>query len=120
MINFGSYTLKDAANGFRRASEAYTKLIKNRLDKAGNTVLREAKILVPRDTGYLSASTKQTELTSEKVVISSIAPYSAYVHEGTYKMKARPYLKNAATNKDAEINQILSITLDDLIKEIIK
>lgn len=66
---------------------------------AQRNVANAAKTNAPWDTGNLSRSTKSEPL---KVVgnkvsaeVVSEANYSIYVHEGTTRMRARPYLLNA-------------------------
>lgn len=61
---------------------------------------RYAKIDAPVDTGRLRADigTKFNRRKLEGVVYNTVE-YSIYVHEGTHKMRARPYILNAIRNK---------------------
>ena len=45
-------------------------------------------------------------------------PYGAYVHDGTYKMAARPYLENAANTKEDQINQYFVNAVDNVLNRI--
>lgn len=63
------------------------------------SVERQTKINSPVDTGLMRTSvnsrTYRSEIAGE--VIAGVR-YAIYVHEGTYKMRARPYMNEAAKN----------------------
>lgn len=46
--------------------------------------------------------------------------YAMFVHEGTYKMKARPWLDWVKRDKQKEINQLSVNMLDNLVKMLAK
>jgi HK97 gp10 family phage protein len=64
------------------------------LDAVSEATLADAKQNCPVDTGKLERS---LEIEKERLrrLIGTNVDYSIYVHEGTYKMKGRPFLTNA-------------------------
>ncbi len=69
----------------------------------GFTAETYAKNDCPVDTGRLRNSiTNAVEMGENAVYIGSNVEYAAFVELGTSRMKARPYLKPAATEHSAE------------------
>lgn len=67
-----------------------------------------AKRLCPVDTGRLRNSISHTyDLASHKAYIGTNVEYGPYVELGTRRMKARPYLKPAATEHGDEYREIM-------------
>ena len=50
------------------------------------------------DTGTLRSGTQVQSISDTKAEVWSLVDYAIYVHEGTYKMRARPYMNEAAKN----------------------
>jgi len=77
---------KDIADGFKLQEE---------LNRFAFAIERESKVKSPVDTGLMRGSITTTIGNLE----ARIAPhtyYAIYVHEGTWKMGARPFLKEGA------------------------
>lgn len=77
--------------------------------------------LTPIDTGAL----RQSEIkgTSFRDFYGEIFPnieYAIFVHEGTYKMRARPFLKNAMDIESGNIERIFGEELEKSLEEIVK
>lgn len=45
-------------------------------------------------------------------------PYAEYVHEGTYKMKTRPWLDFARDKADKDIRRLSQDLLDNIVKDL--
>lgn len=75
------------------------------------TIERAAKILSPVDTGRLRASiaTSLGVLTGGiGSIVSTNVYYAIYVHEGTRRMRGRPFMRQAAEQNSAQIGQIFN------------
>lgn len=73
----------------------------------GLTAESYAKADCPVDTGRLRNSiTNAVEVGEQSVYIGSNVEYAAFVELGTSRMKARPYLKPAATQHNAEYKSL--------------
>jgi len=59
---------------------------------------------VPRDTGDLIRSIR-AEITPLKSIIAPHKNYAIYVHDGTWKMPARPFLDIAMQRKKREVEK---------------
>ena len=68
--------------------------IEKMLDLLALEVEREAKIRCPVRTGRLRNSITTAKKQKERYVGTSVS-YAPYVHNGTYKMAARPFLLQA-------------------------
>lgn len=78
----------------------------------------------PRDTGSLRESHTppiykrwQAEIRPNR---TGTAPYYIYVHEGTRKMEARPWLQYAIDQNRSEIDRLQRELLDNVTKDIAK
>ena len=71
------------------------KEIQEELEESAYEIEKESKRLCPVDTGYLRSSIG-TEVSDLEVNIGTDVYYAGYVHDGTYRMEARPFLDSAA------------------------
>lgn len=81
--------------------------IEQALIAIGLTAESYAKKDCPVDTGRLRNSITNAVMADEKAVyIGSNVEYAAFVELGTSRMKARPYLRPAATEHTAEYKRL--------------
>ena len=90
----------------------FEKATKEQLARAaaiiGGMAESHAKELCPVDTGNLRNSiTHATEDEGKTVVIGTNVEYAPHVELGTYKMKAKPYLRPAIENYKGEYLNLL-------------
>lgn len=57
----------------------------------------------PYDTGRLFRSIDFSVIDQNTVYVGTDVPYGKYVHEGTYKMGARPFIRDALLNHKAAL-----------------
>lgn len=94
MINITINAGNISANLQNFSANDLPNLIANGLEKVGSLITTESQSICPVDTGRLRDSMRyQTD--ADSVVIGTDVEYAPYVHEGTYKMEARPYLETA-------------------------
>lgn len=65
------------------------------------------------DTGYLAEKSLQAKATKASqntftVEVGSTADYAKYVHDGTYKLGARPFITDALVKNSSKIEEIVS------------
>lgn len=92
-------------------SDEFLKALPEQIEQAliaiGLTAESYAKADCPVDTGRLRNSiTNAVRSDEESVYIGSNVEYAAFVELGTSRMKARPYLKPAATEHSAEYKSL--------------
>lgn len=80
------------------------------LEVIGLTAERYAKELCPVDTGRLRNSISHAR-DDNAAYIGTNVEYAPYVELGTSKMKARPFLRPAATEHSAEYKDIVKSAL---------
>ena len=80
-------------------------------DTASN-IEKEAKAITPVDTGRLKRSIA-AEVKGLEANIGTDVEYAHFVHDGTYKMEARPFLYEAA---DGELEGIEDRIADDIAR----
>lgn len=86
---------------------ALSEQIEQALTAIGLTAESYAKQECPVDTGRLRNSITNAVRADEKAVyIGSNVEYAAFVELGTSRMKARPYLRPAATEHTAEYKRL--------------
>ncbi len=75
-------------------------VVKRELADTASDIEEEAKANCPVDTGRLKSSIK-ADVQGLEANIGTDVEYAHFVHDGTYKMAARPFLESAA-NKELE------------------
>lgn len=71
--------------------------VKEGLVEIGFAIADEAEALVPVDTGDLRDSIYVDDQQNDVYVVAE-TDYAVFVHEGTSKQKAQPFLRDAARN----------------------
>lgn len=66
------------------------------------------------------AETHKTSISPTKGSIYPTASYKGYVHDGTWKMTARPYLDYVKQDKMSEIRDFQKVFLEDIVKDLAK
>jgi len=78
---------------------------------------------VPIDTKYLRKFASLEKIQDFKAIIftdTDIVPYGLYVHEGTRKMKARPYYEAAKEKSQNTIKKYQENLIDNVVKALAK
>ncbi len=65
-------------------------------------------------------NTHKSDITDFEGTITPKADYRIYVHEGTARMKARPYLEYAKESQDPKVKQLEEKLLQDVILDLSK
>lgn len=104
-----SYQLIDNSAEVLRALESATR---NGLTAIGKSAVSHARERVPVDTGALRDSIEAT-VEDDTLTVGSDKSYAAAVENGTYKMKAQPYLKPAMTEHSAEYERLMRDALEN-------
>ncbi|HEX9502880.1 MAG TPA: HK97-gp10 family putative phage morphogenesis protein [Patescibacteria group bacterium] len=79
------------------------------LDEIADLIQSDAKNNCPVATGALQDDIKVYASPGKRQIGNMNVPYSIFVHNGTWKMKARPYLFNASeANKNKWVSMILA------------
>lgn len=78
---------------------------------------RDSRILVPVDTGRLRASHRSIfrDMYGE---VGTHTNYDIFVHEGTRRMRGRPYLRNAVLRADSQIQKFFQTAAQDTLNTI--
>lgn len=102
-------SLTDNSDLIKRALEDQ---LEQALTAVGITAESYAKRDCPVDTGRLRNSiTHEVRMNENAVYIGSNVEYAAFVEIGTQRMKARPYLRPAATNHTEEYKGLVKQAL---------
>lgn len=87
-------------------------IVERELTDSANNIEKQAKNITPVDTGRLRASIK-ADVRGLEANIGTDVEYARFVHDGTYKMVARPFLFSAA---DGELEGIEDRIADDIAR----
>lgn len=77
------------------------------LEEIGLVAEASAKRRCPVDTGRLRNSITHALSGEDSVVIGTNVEYAIYVHEGTSRMKGRPFLRDAVANSRSRFEAII-------------
>jgi HK97 gp10 family phage protein len=119
------FTIKNL-DKFNKAMLKSPKLAEKHLGKglleALFIVQGQARQLSPIDTGRLRSSigvgAGKARVQKNTGYVGTNVEYSVYVHEGTSRMRGRPFLKNALTKTQAKIKKVLEGSIEDLWREV--
>lgn len=89
--------------------------VQTELTKTAYKIEREAKANCPVDTGNLRR-TITTSVGNLEADIGSNCEYASYVHDGTYKMSARPFLETAAASELDSLEDNIADAIERLFK----
>lgn len=112
-------TPEEAAQKFIATANKVPSLIEKKMHRAVLTVERKAKQVAPVRTGTLRRDIRgRVEAAGRRGAIgnSPVAPYAIYVHEGTRRMKARPYLRDGLVASRDTVMQMLSEINDEIAR----
>ena len=121
---------KRIIKAFQDAPNDLAKAIQTALEQTGGETVRKAKQIVtsgsgmwkaPVDTGKMRQGIYISEKTPLRVVIQpnlSITPYAQFVHEGTRKMKARPFMTITKEQEGKNIASFFQRTLNNFVNEL--
>ena len=87
-------------------------IAKRELKDTASEIEKQAKANVPVATGRLRASIKAS-ISGLEANIGTELEYARFVHDGTYKMEARPFLFSAG-------DSVLEVIEDRLVDEIMR
>lgn len=87
-------------------------IVERELADTASDIEKQAKNITPVDTGRLRASIK-ADVRGLEANIGTDVEYARFVHDGTYKMEARPFLYEAA---DGELEGIEDRIADDIAR----
>ncbi|MBU5485964.1 HK97 gp10 family phage protein [Clostridium sp. MSJ-11] len=90
---------------FDKAKESINNNLIKALEEIGKLVTAESQMNTPVDTGNLRRS-QGYKVNKDRVEIGSNIDYASFVHEGTSKQKAQPFLKDAVMENIEEIREI--------------
>lgn len=89
-------------------------VIQRELTKTAYKIEAQAKRNCPIDTGNLRRSIT-TDIGDMEVDIGSNCEYAGYVHDGTYKMAARPFLEEATNSEIEGLADRIAEAIGDLL-----
>jgi HK97 gp10 family phage protein len=87
-------------------------IVQRELANTASNIEEQAKNNTPVDTGRLKRSIK-ADIKGLEANIGTDVEYAHFVHDGTYKMEARPFLYEAA---DGEVEGIEDRIADDIAR----
>lgn len=111
--------------GIRLAPQIFAKRLQRAIEIAGNHYLAATKQTIrtgrgmwkaPIDTGFMWNNIFLT-VTQFRAEIVPIANYAVFVHEGTGRMRARPFLEITEANEMSKIESIFKTELEEAMRE---
>lgn len=109
--------LAEIRRAFSKAPQLTLKYINAAIQLSLFKIEADSKRQTPVDTGYLRAShqTLYRDLYGE---LEPKANYAIYVHEGTYKMRARPFLYNAVMSNEQYVQDQFTQGMQNVFDQI--
>ena len=117
-------------SAFKNSPKDLAKAIQLALAQAGGETVRKVKTIIatgrnmykaPVDTGMMMKNIHISEKSPLRVVIEpsmSVTPYAVFVHQGTKRMKPRPFFEITRDTEQKNIQAFFSRTLDNFVKEL--
>lgn len=112
---------KNLAAAFAAYPELVAPLLRDASSKSAFTVEGRAKKLSPVDTGRMRASIATSLGVRDRGITSIVQTnvfYAIFVHEGTKRMRGRPFMKQAADASVADIQKFYTQAATDAVKKV--
>ncbi len=100
--------------------ELVVPLLREASTKSAFTVERHAKILSPVDTGHMRATIGVSLGIKDKGITSIVQTnvfYAIFVHEGTKRMRARPFMRQGAEQSIPAIQKFYTTAVGDALQK---
>lgn len=118
-------------NAFRNAPDLFAKEMQKVMQKVSVFTVGEVKMVItsgtrmfrpPIKTGALRRGIQIREVKPMRAVIipASSTPYAKYVHEGTKRMKARPFFNITVEEKQKKVQEFFKKELNNIVDKIAK
>jgi len=111
-------SLDEVARKIIKVPQVINKNMPDALKKAAFIVEGEAKKVTPVDTGRLRASI-YTTVKSMSAIVQPKTNYALYVHQGTRRMTARPFMKEGMERSQSRIERIFGKSVKTSILKVI-
>jgi len=114
--------MSDAADFFEKlkgSKEALDAMKLRLMQRMVLTVEANAKRVTPVDTGTLRRSLYSKVETSERGLVGSNVMYARFVHDGTRKMAARPFLAQGLEASRDTIDQLMREAGEEFLKGLV-
>jgi len=109
--------LAEIKRAFGKAPQLTLKYINAAIQLSIFKIEGDSKRNTPVDTGYLRAS-HQSMFRNFYGELEPKANYAIYVHEGTYKMRARPFLYNAVMSNEQYVQDQFTKGMQNVFDQI--
>jgi len=113
--------LQEIRRAFQQFPEKIIPELKTAVIKSALMVEREAKILAPVDTGRLRSSINTSYGIGTLGIGARVATdveYAIYVHEGTRRMRARPFMAQAVSASESMIQDFFNRAVEVAVSKI--
>ncbi len=120
-FNIEIKNLKKFKKALRNSPTIAKKELKLALTESVINWQRESGIRTPVDTGTLRRgviSMGSVRVEKTKAIISPNVEYALYVHEGTSKMRKRPFFQWGLDSAKSKIQKIFTKRINNVLKEI--
>lgn len=88
------------------------------LDKATDAMMGLIDARTPVDTGRLVTGNKKRKINNFAIVIYNEVPYAGFVHHGTSRMPARPFMEQGINEFKEDIPDIYVKNASDFIRKL--
>ena len=101
-INITIKNMPQIRAAFAKAPKLTVNALNTAIHKSIFTIERDSKLRTPVDTGFLRASHRSL-FSNLRGEVGPTAMYAPYVHDGTSRMKGRPFLLQAVQGDEQKI-----------------
>lgn len=116
-INIEIRNIREIRAAFRMAPRLMAREADRAIRKAVFTIGRQSRINTPVDTGRLRASHYE-RFSPLRGEVGTNTEYDRFVHDGTRRMRARPYLYRAANQSGDQIDNWFQEGVQKVLNEI--
>ena len=115
--------------GMDKVKEKF-KIMPKRVGQAISRAIKESSFIIEKEaktaltlgptrallTGTLRSQNVVRELSDLHATVYPLVNYAVFVHEGTQRMKARPWMQAAAKEAKSQVQDIFQNVIDDILK----
>ena len=112
--------LKQLIDSFNKAPVIIYKALDTAVKRSAWIITRDIKAVTPVDTGNLKRGIRPEFRPMAARILPHNAPYAIYVHEGTSRMRPRPFmligLRHAMPAVENDFNKAIDVALKEITK----
>lgn len=112
--------IREAQNILNQYVGGLDKFTEKNFKEGGKVIVQSASSKTPIDTGRLVSNNKILKVNSKHLTVGNTAPYAKFVHDGTSRMRARPFYREAIETFTRRFPQLMVKDCTEFYQDLVR